>query len=486
MALEASKTMAGGRSICLIEIQDLKIQQSIAIKDDISGIEVLFVAKELPSKLQKEYLNLEFSCHACLNKDTGSFVLVTSGQMTLHFGNHSSNILPGRSQKQISDLRVVDVESFYDSLDEVGYGYTGLFRGISFLQQKIDTSTGLITNASYNNPESTLMMHPGTMDAAIQSLFACLGTPGDGSLWTLHVPVSIRSIRFNPSMYSNTGCSGGQDIIFDASLEEGTSEALRGNITLYDSEGQHAILQLEGIEVKPLMPATEADDRLLFHELVWGVAEPDATLVYRKNPFSEAEIRKAETLEMICLYYLQQLDQLVTSEDRERCNWHGKRILHYASHVLDKTRAGRHPSCKPEWLLHSEEEIRMMSEESAHLDLVFATLLTAVRYDSDVDCRLIHTIGSKLVPFIRGEDTILEHMRNDGLLDSYYQNSELLEYNEYAGRIAAQVAFRYPLMKVLEIGKSTPYLYLAPRELLNSDRWWNRWCDESNSKEHRQ
>jgi hypothetical protein len=44
-------------------------------------------------------------------------------------------------------------------------------------------------------------------------------------------------------------------------------------------------------------------------------------------------------------------------------------------------------------------------------------------------------------------------MRKDGLLDSYYQDSELLEYNEYAGLIAAQVAFRYPLMKILEIGR---------------------------------
>jgi hybrid polyketide synthase/nonribosomal peptide synthetase ACE1 len=455
MALEASETMARDRSICLIEIQNLKIQQSIPIKDDTSGVEVLFVAKELSSKLQNGSLNLEFSCNACLNKNTGSFVLVTSGQMTLYFGDHSSNILPGRPQKQISDLRVVDVESFYDSLDEVGYGYTGIFRGISFLQQKIDTSTGLITNASYNNPDSTLMMHPGIMDAAIQSLFACLGTPGDGSLWTLHVPVSIRNIRFNPYMYSNTGCSGGQDIVFDASLVESSSETLCGDISLYDSEGQNSILQLEGIEVKPLMPATEADDRLLFHELVWGVADPDAALDYRKTPFSDAEIRKAETVEMICLHYLQQLGEAVTEADRERCDWHGKCILNYASHVLDETRAGRHPSCKPEWLLHSQDEIYKMRDASVHSDILPAALLTLHRYDSDVDCRLIHTVGSKLIPFIRGEDTILEHMRKDGLLDSYYQNSGLLEYNEYAGLIAAQVAFRYPLMKVLEIGWPT-------------------------------
>jgi hybrid polyketide synthase/nonribosomal peptide synthetase ACE1 len=463
MALEASKAMAGGRSICLIKIQDLKIQQSISIKDDTSGVEVLFVTQELSSNSQKESLNLEFSCHACLNKYTGSFVLVTSGRMTLHFGNHSSNILPRRPQKQISDLRVVDVESFYDSLDEVGYGYTGLFRGISFLQQKIDTSTGLVTNASYKNPESTLMMHPGTMDAAIQSLFACLGTPGDGSLWALHVPVSIRNIRFNPYMYSKTGCSGGQDIIFHASLVGSASETLRGNVNFYDSEGQNAILQLEGIEVKPLMPATEADDRLLFHELVWGGAEPDAALVYRKTPFSEAEIRKAETLEMLCLYYLHRLDESVTEADRERCNWHGRCILNYASHVLNETRAGRHPSCKPEWLLHSQDEIYRMSDASVHPDILSPALLILHRYDSDVDCRLVHTVGLKLIPFIRDEDTALEHMRKDGLLDSYYQHSELLEYNEYAGRIAAQVAFRYPLMKVLEIGNSTPHLYIAPK-----------------------
>lgn len=47
-------------------------------------------------------------------------------------------------------------------------------------------------------------------------------------------------------------------------------------------------------------------------------------------------------------------------------------------------------------------------------------------------------------------------MRQDSLLDLYYQNSELLEYNLYAGLIAEQIAFRYPLIKILEIGKDEP------------------------------
>ena len=57
----------------------------------------------------------------------------------------------------------------------------------------------------------------------------------------------------------------------------------------------------------------------------------------------------------------------------------------------------------------------------------------------------------------------MEHMRQDSLLDLYYQNSELLEYNMYAGLIAEQIAFRYPLIKILEIGMSAPPLQVTKK-----------------------
>lgn len=79
-------------------------------------------------------------------------------------------------------------------------------------------------------------------------------------------------------------------------------------------------------------------------------------------------------------------------------------------------------------------------------------MLTVFRYEKDVDCKILHVVGTKLIPFIRDESSILEHMRQGGLLDLYYQNSELMEYNRYAGLIAAQITFRYPLVKILEIG----------------------------------
>ncbi|PVH76451.1 hypothetical protein DL98DRAFT_496800 [Cadophora sp. DSE1049] len=439
MALEASMTVATGKEVRLIEIKDFKILQAISINDDDSGVETLFSITNVISDSKRDVLTADFICHACLSRDTGSLVLVSLGKIVLHFGSPSATVLPSRSLAVIDDLREVNIDTFYGSLGDVGYGYTGPFKGISFLEQKLDTSTGLIVDANSTASNSSMMMHPGTLDSAIQTLFACLGTPGDGSLWTLHVPVEIRNIRVNPAICSIDSFDQKKEVIFDAGLAESGSDTLCGDVTLYDIESLNAICQIEGIEVKPLMPATPADDRLLFHELVWGTAEPDAALIYRKNGFSAAEMQKAETLEKICLYYLKQLLDSVTAEEKEETSWHGKRILAFANHVVDETRAGRHASCRPEWLDQTWAGIQAVADQ----------------YAEDVGCKLLHVVGTKLIPFIRGETSILEHMRQDSLLDLYYQNSELLEYNMYAGLIAEQIAFRYPLIKILEIGGGT-------------------------------
>ncbi|KAE8448019.1 hypothetical protein EG329_009942 [Mollisiaceae sp. DMI_Dod_QoI] len=439
MALEAARAIARKQSsdLRLVEVQNLRILQAVEIVDDTSGVENVFSAKTITLKDNKYIVEADFESYTCLKKDTGSLVLSASGKLVLRLGDSSKSTLPSRERKVINDLREVDIESFYQSLADVGYGYRGPFRGITSLQQKLHFSTGFITDA---NREEELMIHPGTIDAAIQTLFPCMGTPGDGSLWSMHVPVMIRSIRVNPALCSLlTSDTETRGIAFDAALVENNSSKLNGNVTLYSSDTQNAILQIEGVEVKPIIPASAVNDRHLFHELVWGVSELDASLVYRNSPLSDAETKKAEVLEMICLFYLKQLVEQITSEEAATCTWHGKMILNFARHVLEETRKGTHKSCKTEWLKLTWEDVRDIGDP----------------YGSDVNCKLIHTVGTKLIPFIRGETTILEHMMVDGLLNSYYQSSELLEYNEYAGLVAAQLAFRYRLIKVLEIGGGT-------------------------------
>lgn len=434
MALEASKFIAAGKEVKDMEVQKLQIVQAIVLRDDSSGVETLFGVKNV--KTCGDIVTADWTCHACLHRDTGSLGIMSSGRLVLHLGQPAITTLPERGPTKYSDLRAVDIGSFYDNLDEVGYGHAGTIRAVSKLEQKLDVLTGLIADTNFDKEEDKMIFHPASLDAAIQKLFACLGAPGDCSLGTMHVSVGIKNIRINPLVCED---SSRKYIIFDSSIEGQKSGVICGDVTLYDLTSQTTIMQIEGIDVKHLTPATAANDRHLFHELIWGVAEPDAASIYRRIGYTITEREKAEILEMVCLYFLKQLDDSVTLEERDNCSWHAKRIIAFANHVVAETKEWKHLSCKASWLGLTWEDITQLSEP----------------YIDDIGFKLALMVGSKLGPFIKGETTILEHIIQDGLLDSYYHSSELLEYNEYAGELIGQIAFRYPLIRILEIGAGT-------------------------------
>jgi len=76
------------------------------------------------------------------------------------------------------------------------------------------------------------------------------------------------------------------------------------------------------------------------------------------------------------------------------------------------------------------------------------------RYSSAVDMRLAESVGSALPSVVRGETTMLEHMRPNGMLDDFYTESlGLPASNRYLARMIKQLAHRYPRMNFIEIGE---------------------------------
>lgn len=62
-------------------------------------------------------------------------------------------------------------------------------------------------------------------------------------------------------------------------------------------------------------------------------------------------------------------------------------------------------------------------------------------------------VGERLIPFVRGEISMLEEFRNNNMLEWLYKGSDgTVEYNAYVGDIVKQIAHRYPYMDILEIG----------------------------------
>lgn len=63
------------------------------------------------------------------------------------------------------------------------------------------------------------------------------------------------------------------------------------------------------------------------------------------------------------------------------------------------------------------------------------------------------SLGDALVPFIRGEISLLELFRDSDVLDRVYKHTYgVPEYNSYLGGLVEQLSHKSKQMEILEIG----------------------------------
>ena len=425
MALEAASIIAGTKAIRAIQICDFHISQAISLEENSSGIETLFKLENIPS--QGPNLSAAFSCHASFR---GTLRRCAYGNIDITFGDQDINLLPPRGPLP-RGINAIDSDEFYSYLGELGYGYTGLFRGIISMGRKKDTASGLMMNASRLDAASSLF-HPATMDTLLQTLLGAVGAPHDGQLYTLCVPTKIRRIIVNPFFSSQTRM--GEQLAFDATLTDYSPGNIGGDTALFDLDG-NCVIQMEGVNVSPLTAPTAADDRLLFSETLWGPLHPDAALPYSK-PSLEIH-HAAELKEHVVLLHMKDIIEQLTPNDRTALDWHGAKIVNWFDHVLELTRAAKHPICKREWLDNTIDEV------VAELDA------------STVDMEAVHIVGKNMLPFLRGETTILEQLRRHNHLNQLYKEFTDKTIVSQMASVAEQVVFRYPRMKILEVGAGT-------------------------------
>ena len=78
------------------------------------------------------------------------------------------------------------------------------------------------------------------------------------------------------------------------------------------------------------------------------------------------------------------------------------------------------------------------------------------RYPDNIDLALMHAVGENLPAVIRGQQTMLESMVQDNMLNSFYVSAHgMPRYTEYLALMAGQIGHRYPHMNVMEIGAGT-------------------------------
>ncbi|KAL4864872.1 hypothetical protein BDV12DRAFT_200687 [Aspergillus spectabilis] len=425
MAIEAA-CLVSTRSVRLIQLDEFIIHQAIMLPDDESmGIETLF---RLTTKtLNDATLVGDFHIHASTGDD---FQIRASGRLTVTWGEPQTDTLPPPNDQSVLEMSSIDLDEFYTFLSKIGYGYTGLFRGIRGLSRAKDMSRGEVQNMRRDGKQYPFLIHPAVLDCTLQTMLAALGAPGDGEIWTLLVPTYIKSTTINPAL---CGTSGGEIFVSDAEVINLNATKISGDVSLYTQNGR-GVVHMEGIEIAPLLqPPT---DRLIFSELVWGPMAPGRKPYQDPVDFST----HALTVERIALLYIKLVKAQLTPDDERKFDKHRSRLASWIDRTLSLTRAGDHPILCKDWLQDTQEDLDALIETVSGLPI------------SDISA----TVGATLPRFFRGEASILEEIRKvDGFTRFYRHDLETNIMNERLGDVVGQLAFRYPRLKILEIGAGT-------------------------------
>ncbi|KAJ5578643.1 hybrid PKS-NRPS biosynthetic cluster [Penicillium hispanicum] len=426
MAVEAATIIAADETVRLVEIVDFVIHQATQISDHHAGTEILFTLREVQSK--EAIISVQFSCHSNV---AGTLRRCASGTMTITLGAPTMSPLPPRALS-IDRMAAYDVKSFYSSLDSLGYGYTGAFRCMHSMERKKDISTGRVRCPSGRMSGYKSVIHPALIDSAIQAVMACANAPGDGQLHTLHIPTSIKAMTINLDSRAITRSEG---ITFDAALTQADSNGFRGDSDLFDRNG-NGIMQFEGIQLSPLMAPTAEDDHPVFSQTVWGRLEPDATVPY-KIKASQDDKHRLELLDRIALFHLRTVAEVLTGDDRASLDCHRAGFITWMDRVLSESRLGKHPIAKQVWL---KDDASVIEE-----------VLRGIPNKTDI--QVLQVVGDNLLGFFRQELSIRELLQEDDLFNRFMMESiDIAPHHSHMGDIAAQIAFRFPRMKILEIG----------------------------------
>ncbi|KAJ5784606.1 Acyl transferase/acyl hydrolase/lysophospholipase [Penicillium pulvis] len=417
-------------SIKLIELQDFIIGQALVLEENV-GVEIVYALKI--SDEQEGSVTGAFNCYSDANKGSAFMSLHASANIKVSLGKPSHRELPLGSGHQGSFLEV-ETDRFYNFVSDLGFGYTGPFHALSNLKRKMDHAIGAIAVPIEDSTERPLLIHPGSLDGAIQAIMLAYSFPGDGRLRTLYLPTKIDSIRINPTLALELG-GPGSELPFYSSVASARFSELSGDVDLYSSDGQCTVVQLEGLHTTPLTPLTVTTDVPMFTEIQWAPEEPTGAEVdVEVDLHDQADIL---AMERVAHFYLKNLQLSVGETEIPVLAAHHAHLLSYSSHCASIVKSNEHP-----WV-----PSRFSDDTATDISRVLS------RYPESIDMEIMRRVGEALPLIVRGQVNLLEVLMQDNMLSQFYSEASGIQlYLKQVSNICGQISNRYPHLNVLEIG----------------------------------
>lgn len=424
MALEAATFAANQAPVEIMEVKNFRIDKALPMDQGIV-VETLF---SLTMSKAESRIQATFSCSAGPLYGAGRLEPVFSGEITVDLCNSIYENQEDELTRNDTPPGWIPLSTcnFYDYLKVIGYGYERRFRGLETLSKR-----GTKAKSTAFNPSSQWLVHPATLDLALQTLLAAHFNQDDDNM-SLIVPQAFDRFLLYPRRCAATTWS------FEAVVGQSSHEGVLGDIHISDAHGR-AIALMENVSWRPLTLATPSSDRKMFYTTVF---EPDIShgSPISVVPYSQHELQLVSACDRIALYYYRSWRNLLSAEDWATAEPHHRRLLAYIEHLSEEV---------------AEERIPTLQRESAHESWTEIQALFDSHPDS-VDLTLLRTVGEKLPTSIREKRPMLEFMLQHDQLADYYTRG--LGYEKCYGilkTMVRRVVHRYPHMDVLEVGAGT-------------------------------
>ncbi|KAL8809367.1 MAG: hypothetical protein Q9200_003471 [Gallowayella weberi] len=441
MAIEAIKILAldanSDAQISLLQIEDVDIPHAIAFDDDTTSVETIFNTSSI--RITEQAVTAEWACYSTA-EGTAKPTLNARGRVLCHLSPQDSDILP-ISKTEYYNLVDVGEEHFYRNLCKIGYDYAPPFRGLSNIRRTLGCSVGTLADQSGSGWDDNLVLHPGVLDSALQTVFAAWSYPGDTSIWSLHVPVHISSVTVNP-YFTQLGGGGKQSTMrYESLIRSKQPSKLTGDVYLQTEDGARTFVQIEGATLVPFARATPRNDLPMFSHFQYKVAFPDGPLATAGETMNEFKIQMYKDVERAAYWYARNASLSISAEERWELLPHFQKYLAWCDRMVDMVGRNDHPKVKAECNADSCEVI----------DQVLSP------YKGRKDIRFIQAVGDNILPVIRAGTSMLEHMNQDGLLRAFYEENALCSgpTNRWLARVVSQISHRFPSLHMFEVGAGT-------------------------------
>ncbi|KLU82007.1 hypothetical protein, variant [Magnaporthiopsis poae ATCC 64411] len=429
-------------TIRLIDISSFHILQAMSFEEDDSGIEILVTLENIRKDDERQSIRAHFTYSSASGRDPDAFVLTASADVEIMLGEPSKSLLPAR-QADPPNLIDVTEDRFYGTLTDLGYGYTGPFRALTSLRRKLGKAVAQV--AIPPSEESTLLVHPGTLDGAIQAVLLAFCHPGDGQLWSLHVPTLMERIRINPIL-CGPGWGDAKSVHVAASISETDGTGMVGDVDIFaassakDGPVEHVAIQVEGVRTVPFAGATAADDNKMFSRMRWANGSPDGDAMAFDTETTPLERNLVVAAERAAIFYLRRFERGLAPDHPARSHPTYSNYLAFGRHIDGLRAQGRYKHAHEGWANDTLEDVLAATEP----------------FKDRVDVRIIHQVGEVMSRIVDSEDAAAEQPIPTELLAEYYADAVgPAQSGQWLGRGVKQLVHRYPDMNILEVGAGT-------------------------------